>query len=213
LVQYNYCVTDVLKTATNNWDKYLNEMSGLSRVWRHMEKYDAAFISAERDDAQERTNCMETNSPQDKNRLRTRDLKAALLGRGYGVTAVSGNYIENFETPQAVEVAENSFFVINLKHSETFLQEIEKLGEYFCQDSVLLVPLDEKGYLMGTNNTDFPGYGLSVDVGRPVFGEEGEFMTRVNNRPLIFKETMCTYEGLTRLARMVVKVLDSKIIL
>ena len=206
-------MSDTLKTASNNWDNYLNEMSSLSRVWRHMEKYDAAFISAERDNPQEQTNCMEASSPQHKNRLRTRDLKAALLGRGYGVTAVSGNYIEHFETPQAVEVAENSFFVVNLENSQTFMQELERLGEYFCQDSVLLVPVDENAYLLGTNNNDFPGYGLSVVIGRPVFGAEGEFMTRVNDRPLVFKETMCTYQSLSRLARTVVKVLNSKIIL
>ena len=44
-----------------------------------------------------------------ENYERNRELKANLLSMDYGVTKVDGSYIENFETPQAVEVSEQSF--------------------------------------------------------------------------------------------------------
>ena len=59
-----------------------------------------------------------------------------------------------------------------------------------------------------------------ADQGRPVFGETGEFLTRVKNRPLVFKnrplvvkETQRVYEDLSRLERMAVKAINSKIII
>jgi len=203
-------MSNITKEGLQKWNNYLNE-SGLSRVWRHVKDHDTAFISAERNDPNDKSTCIGRPSPQMNNKRRQRDLKAALLARQYGVTAVSGNYVENFGTPQAVEVAENSFFVVNINDDEMFLSEIEKLGEYFCQDSVLLVPHGLNGYLLGTSNATFPGYGAKIDVGRPVFGEDGEFLTRVNNRPLVFKETLHVYESLSRLERMAVKAIDSKL--
>ena len=58
---------------------------------------------------------LEMNLQKKKILERNRKLKAELLGRGYGVTRILGSYIENFETPKAVEVAEESFFVSNRK--------------------------------------------------------------------------------------------------
>ena len=42
-------------------------------------------------------------------------------------------------------------------------------------------------YLLGTNNSSFPGFGQRSETGEFAGGEEGEFMTRVGDRPLVFR--------------------------
>jgi hypothetical protein len=83
-----------------------------------------------------------------------------------------------------IEVSEDSYFVVNLPNDPSFTDKIKKLGEMFCQDSVLIL---EKGgdvnYLFGTNNSDFPGYGETIPVGNFKPGIESEFMTKVGGRP------------------------------
>jgi hypothetical protein len=137
-------------------------------------------------------------------------LKAALLRAGFGVTTVDGSYVENFEDPdplKRVEVSEESFFVVNLKDSGTFVDEVKKLGELFCQDSILIIPRGGTGaYLLGTNDTSFPGLGNEESVGDYSAGQEAEFMSRVRGRPFTFKEVkeLETYEGLSRNAKWAV---------
>jgi len=151
------------------------------------------------------------------NFLRNRDLKAALLASGYGVTKVKGSYIEDFETPAAVEVSENSLFAVNLKDNPSFISDVEKLGRKFCQDSVLVIPRGGKGAkLLGTNNSEFPGLGMEVSVGDLKYGgeeaEKAEFKSRIRNRPFITAEGLETYEGLSRNERMAVKSIAKKIL-
>lgn len=191
--------------------------SSLSRVFTHIQEHDCAVISAQRNDPKDRSKCGEASttntgkSPEEMNRKNSRDLKAALLSSGYGVTVVDGSYIEDFETPQAVEVSEKSFFVVNLKDSNGFLADIASLGEKFCQDSVLIIPKGGEGaYLLGTNKSDFPGYGDKVSVGGLKMGKEAEFMTRVKKRPFVFKESLEEYSKLSRTERMAVKAIVDK---
>ena len=66
--------------------------AGLSRTLSHMEKHDTGLISASRN----------MFSSKD-NRKRTKNLKAKFLMLGYSVTDMIGSYIENYETPQAVD--------------------------------------------------------------------------------------------------------------
>ena len=150
------------------------------------------------------------------NKRRNRDLKAALLSMGYGVTAVDGSYIEHFNTPAAYEPsAEDSFFVVNLKDipSSEFFDSIIPLGQKYCQDSVMLIPKGAEGaFLYGTNNAEFPGYGSKVDLGSATFGKEAEFMTKVRNRPMAFAEGLDTYEKLPRLQRMAVKSIAKRVL-
>lgn len=118
------------------------------------------------------------------NKNRNKNLKAALLSLGYGVTGVKGTYIENYMSDNAIEVKEDSYFVVNLSDDPSFIGNIIKLGEIFCQDSVLILERGgENNYLYGTNESDFPGYGESVPVGSFKPGIESEFMTRVGGRP------------------------------
>ena len=108
---------------------------------------------------------------------------------GYGVTRVDGSYIENFDDiDNRKEVSEQSFFVVNLRDDPNFNNNINRLGQMFCQDSVLLIPQGGDGaFLLGTNES-WPGLGEIEPVGRFEGGKEAEFMSRVKGRPFVFKE-------------------------
>ena len=190
--------------------------SSLSRVHQHISAHDSAVISASRNDIFDREKCTDNAigaEPGDTNMLRTRNLKATLLALGYGVTKMRGTYIEDFDSPEAVEVGEDSLFVVNLAGAENFFADLVELGEKFCQDSVLLIPQGgEAAFLQGTNNSEFPGYGNRIVVGSLKLGGEAEFMTRTQGRPFTFTESLDTYKSLSRNERMAVKSIAKKIL-
>jgi hypothetical protein len=200
--------------------KPLNE-SSLSRVHQHIVSHDTAMLSAFRNNPADDSECGEGAEPSQEentgtlsvNKRRNRDLKATLLTLGYGVTKMDGSYIEGFDTPEAIEVAEDSFFVVNLKDNPNFFSDIRQLGVRFCQDSVLLIPQGGKGAsLLGTNNGDFPGLGENIALGDLSLGEEAEFMSRVRNRPFTFGEGLDTYSQLSRYSRMAAKSIAKRVL-
>ena len=210
-----------MKKLMEGWNKYTKEVlneSSLSRLWTHMQDHQTAMITAFRDDPENGEDCVmapqpaEGNSPGQKNKDRNRDLKATLLKFGYGVTAVQGTYIENYMKDNAVEVKEDSMFVVNLEDDPQFFINLEMLAQKFCQDSVLLVPQGGEGaYLKGTNNS-YPGLGKSEEVGSFTGGKEGEFMTRVKGRPVVFKEELETYASKSRLSRMAIAAIAKRVL-
>tara|TARA_B100000287_G_scaffold63213_1_gene54943 strand:+ start:150 stop:794 length:645 start_codon:yes stop_codon:yes gene_type:complete len=184
-----------MKDIFENWNNFLNE-SGLSRVHQHISAHDTAVITAFRNDPSSDEGCYnaappaeQEESPLKANKARNRNLKATLLKMGYGVTRVDGSYIENFDdVDNRKEVKEQSFFVVNLRDDPDFNNNINRLGQMFCQDSVLLIPQGGDGaFLLGTNES-WPGLGEKEDVGRFVAGKEAEFMSRVKGRPFVFRE-------------------------
>jgi len=184
--------------------------SGLSRLYQHMQDHDSAILTAYRADPTDMSLCVEkpTDIAADAtNQSRNRDLKATLLAMGIGVTQVDGSYIENFDTPTAIEVSEDSLFCTNLKDDPNFPKIMQELGKKYCQDSILIIPQGAKGaYLYGTNNTEFPGLDQTITVGDAKFGEDAEFMSRVKKRPFTFKEDKLeVYEDLSKNQRMAVK--------
>jgi hypothetical protein len=179
---------DIMKVNT------INE-SSLTRIESHLMKHDCAVITSFRT---RMINCINDEKSEDvlnifKNKGRNIPLKSALLYLGYGVTRVKGSYIENYLEDNAIEVKEDSFFVVNINDDSDFIDTIIELGVIFCQDSVLIM---EQGgvnnYLVGTNNSDYPGY-QNVDYkGKFVTNTEGQFMTRVKKKPFVietFKES------------------------
>lgn len=124
---------------------------------------------------------------KDENVNRTRQLKAKLLVLGYGVTEIDGSYVEDFGTPNPKEVAEHSFFVVNLKDVENFFDHLFELGEYFNQDSVLFKPKGESAFLIGTNKGDFPGYGMKTRP-KQYHALAGRFMSRIRNAAFAFAD-------------------------
>jgi len=185
-----------MKELLERWEKFLTE-SGLSRLYQHMMDYDSAIISAFRNEY--------TNK---QNYERSRELKAQLLSAGYGVTKIDGSYIENFETPEAIEVSEQSLFISNRGGAADFINEIARLGEEYEQDSVLIIPEGgQDAYLLGTRQgNDFPPYGQQITVGNIKMGGEAEFMSRVKGRPFVFDEPVVeTYEKLSKNSKWAVK--------
>lgn len=158
----------------------INEKS-LSRTYSHMQEHDTGLITAYRSEFSKR-----------ENQQRNRNLLARLQSKRYGVTSMKGSYIENYGTKDAIEVGEHVFFVVDLADRGTLKADLTELGEMFDQDSVLFVPQGgEVGYLIGTSKREnaWPNYGEVVRVGTPIFGEEGEFFTRVRNRPFVLSMT------------------------
>tara|TARA_R100001443_G_scaffold109866_1_gene121477 strand:- start:1074 stop:1658 length:585 start_codon:yes stop_codon:yes gene_type:complete len=187
-----------MKKILDKWEKWresINE-SSLSRVYGHIMEHDSAILSAFRNEY--------TNK---ENYERSRKLKADLLSKGYGVTKVKGSFIEGFDTDEAVEVSEQSMFVVNLKDDNDFNSNIINHGSEWEQDSVLIIPKGGKdAYLYGTSETnDFPPFQEKQLVGSLKMGEEDEFMTRVSGRPFIFKEELETYDNLSKNSKWALK--------
>lgn len=180
------------------------EESTLNRIDKHIKSHDCAIITAFR---KQLINCRGGVDSESKlniknNKGRNISLKSALLYLGYGVTSVKGTYIENYMQENSVEVKEDSYFVVNLTDDPDFIKNITKLGEAFCQDSVLIFSNGgNDNYLYGTNNSDFPGYSEKIELGKYKPGLEGEFMTRVGGRPFVTE----TYNNLQINTKRIVK--------
>lgn len=112
-----------------------------------------------------------------------RELKAALLKLGYGVTNIRGSYKEFGKN----ESQEESFLIVNLNNDPNFKDKIFKLSEYYNQDSFMYSPKgSEEGYLIGTNNADFPGYGECIPSGKFHKDVQSLFMSRIGNKGFSF---------------------------
>jgi len=158
--------------------------SSLSRINKYIENKQCAVISAFRNTL---TNCLYDEDDDKRlnifdNKGRNKKLYSSLLALGYGVTKVKGTYIENYMQENAVEVKEDSYFVVNLNDDPKFIRKIIRLGETFCQDSVFIFDIGFN-YLFGTNKSEFPGYGTIINVGKFRPGHEGELMTKISGRP------------------------------
>ena len=161
--------------------------TSLSRVHRHIMQHDCAVITGFRNkmencafDVKKKDELLKRFEKKDRNFV----LKKALLNNGYGVTDVMGSYVENYMTDNAIEVKEESLFVVNRINDPKFLDFIITLGKVFCQDSVLIIKKGGKNnFMVGTNHAEFPGLDKIVKLEDFKPGYEGEFMTRVNDRP------------------------------
>lgn len=159
-------------------EKRVNE-SGLSRIYQHYMEHDSGTISAFR-----------ANIELKENKNRNKELKGYLLSKGYGVTSIKGTYIENYGKENAVEVDEESFFVVDLEDSGNLKQDLIKMGKKYDQDSITFSKSGNEGgayYLIGTNEDGFPGLGKEVKLGKAMFGKDGEFYSKINGRPFVFE--------------------------
>ena len=167
--------------------------SSLNRLYYKMEEHDCGTITASRE--KDMINGKLHYYTYKENKQRNRSLLAKLQALSYGVTNVRGSYIENFNTPDAVEVSENVFFVEDQKDLGALKEDLMELGEMFNQDSVLYIPRGGlNGILIGTNKAPFPGYHKEIDFSNRSFGKTGEFMTKVKNRPFMFESIIQEYQ-------------------
>ena len=213
-----------------NWQKFIINEAGLNKIRQDMSDYDTAFITAFRGDINDKSACVYTPpseeelSERDKmgkrgesNKRNNKELSAFLLSQGYGIKNVQGSYIENFGSidPEKIprEVKEASFFVTNLKDDPEFADQIINLGKRFCQDSVIIVPKGEEGYIYGTNKSKYPGLDQKETVGKFMGGKTGEFMSRIGGRPFVMKEDeeTQTYEDYPGKQRQAMKIIANRV--
>ena len=218
-----------MNNSHEKWQQFLINEAGLAKIRQDMLDHDTAFITAFRGDINDKSMCvysppseeeLSERSKQGKrgesNKRNNKELSAFLLSQGYGVKNIQGSYIENFGSinPEKIprEVKEASFFVTNLKDDPHFFEEIINLGKRYCQDSVILVPKGEEGYIYGTNKT-YPGLDQKETVGKFMGGETGEFMSRINSRPFVMKEDeeTKTYEDLPGKQRQAAKLMAQRV--
>lgn len=122
-------------------------------------------------------------------RERNRELSATLIRLGYGVTKVHGVFVENYKKDNARLENEDSFMVINRNNDPDFYDVIFSLSEFYNQDCFCYKEKDsDAGYIVGTNKSDFPGYGNIVRNGKLITGVKNEFMTRLGNKGFAFTD-------------------------
>jgi len=173
--------------------------SSLSRIWKQTQEHDSGTISAFRS----ARDCNKGEEFSKKENLKnSKILKSKLLKNGYGVTKIDGTYIENYNTPNAVEVKEESYIVIDLKDSGNLKADLIKLGQEFEQDSITFQKADGSYLLISSNKCSdgYPGegkVGVEVKLGKPIFGKDGEFHSKINGRPFVF-ESLGNLEILTK---------------
>lgn len=164
----------------------INE-SGLSRVYALTQAHDYGTITAYRYAPECGTGKPYTHQ---QNQQRNQSLLAKLRSAGYGVTSIKGSYIENYGSPDAREVGESSFLVVDIQDKGTLEAALLALGREFEQDSIIFGQAGGQGTLIGTNQCPggYPGFGKKAKQGGAIFGKTGEFMSRVNGRPFVFAE-------------------------
>jgi len=149
----------------------------LSRLLHQILKHDTGTISAFR-----------SQYTHKENLKRNKQLLAKVFCLGYDVTSVDGVYVENYGTDSAVEVAKDTFFVVDTKNKGTLEQDLRKLGEEYNQDFILFIPRPgDEFYLWGTNLTGYPGYGNCIKYSHSGREKIGEFMTKSKDRPFNFE--------------------------
>jgi hypothetical protein len=165
----------------------INE-SSLSRIYQHSQNHDIGTITAFRD----RRDCDGEKYTTSEKRKRNKSLKAKLANLRYSVTPAKGEYIENYNSPEAKSVKEDIFIVVDIEDRGTLKKDLRKLGQEFEQDSILYIPKGgTAGFLIGTNNCSngYPGMGSVIKLNNALFGKSGEFNTRVNGRPFNLRES------------------------
>jgi len=171
-----------------NFKELVNE-SSLSRLWKYAKEHDTGTISGFRYAPQ----CGNgTPYTKNENMKRNAQLKSKLLMKGYGVTPIKGTYIENYKTSNEREVKEDSFFVVDLKNSGNLKKDLIELGKMFDQDSITYSKPNGEYYLISSNNCPdaYPGngkVGVEIRLGKSMFGQSGEFHSKINGRPFVFE--------------------------
>ena len=172
--------------------------SSINRITQWINNHEIALITAFRgnkENIQNDTAVKDDGKPvgyrytHKENRERNRELGAALLRLGYGITKVSGVYIENFGMENSRLSNEETFIVVNKDDKDNFYDNIFKLSELYNQDCFCYKAKDDNvGYNIVTNASDYPGYANRVRNGKFVVGVKNMFMTRLGNKGFAFTD-------------------------
>lgn len=145
--------------------------SSLSRLYQHYKEHDSGTISAYRG---ERTKA--------ENKENSKKLKNYLLSNGYSVTQIQGAYEETDEDGNKKLVKEMSYIVVDIKDKGSLKKVLVDAGRKFNQEAITF---SEKGgdyYLIMCDS------GEEIKLGKPMFGKDGEIISKINGRPFIFTE-------------------------
>lgn len=168
--------------------KEINE-SELSRVKRWTDNHSVVFITAygSKSEYTHREN-------QQRNRSMLMKITNAVMGdMDVSITSVLGSYIKNYDTPKQEKnpTVEHTFMVVNKMEGDDdgkLEDRMFKIAEEFDQESILCI---RKGIaeLIGTSHTsEFIQYKQRIAQGEFRGGRADVFMSRVGNRPFVFKE-------------------------
>jgi hypothetical protein len=117
------------------------------------------------------------------NATNTAKLHTYLQSSGFAFEPSLGGFVENKGSKDEVaRDGEHSFVVIDIKDVGGLKEAMIKQGTKYDQDSILFSAKgDPKGWLIGTTkrtNTDIR-YKQKMAIGKPHWGERGEYYTKV----------------------------------
>ena len=178
----------------NSKNKKLNE-SNINRMLHWLKNCDCAFISAFRDEFKDIRDKDATyfgpnrdweegkKFTHEENRQKNKLMVAELLQLGYGVTKIKGVYPEGMTD----ESSEESYLVVNRNNDENFLSNLQRIAEFYNQDSIYYKEAGaEEGHLIGTNGFGWPEYHEKGDGSKLQVGTASNYMSRVGNHAFSF---------------------------
>ena len=159
----------------------VSEHSTTSLIFQQILEHDTAILTAFHD-----------GHTEEENLGYNRVLNAFLLTQRYGVSPIDGAYVGDLNAGAAEGVEDHSLFVVNLEDTTGFYIDLFKLGEYYCQNSILCIPKGGKGaFLKGANDTGFPGYKNIASVGDFHPRDDSETGAKHKDKPF-YLETILT---------------------
>jgi len=167
--------------------------SSINRLMGHLAKHDGGIITSNRvkwSGCGNNTIQLDKEFDKNKNQEHYKLLRSILMKFGYGITKIKGSWPEDDGKGNKKIVNEPSFFVVNLNDDPNFKNNLIKLGELFCQDSILIIESGgENAYLYGTNKTDNPGYGVTDELGEFHIGDS-DIKSVLGNKSFYFSESI-----------------------
>ena len=186
----------------NSKNKNLNE-SNINRMLHWLKGCDCAFITAFRKEFKDIRDKDATyfgpngdweegkKFSHEENRQKNKLMVAELLQLGYGVTKVQGVYPETPKTDDAPitdnEDIEESYLVVNRRNDENFLKNLQRIAEFYNQDSIYYKEAGaEEGHLIGTNGCGWPEYHEKGSGSKLHLDTGSNYMSRLGNKAFSF---------------------------
>ena len=186
----------------NSKNKNLNE-SNINRMLHWLKGCDCAFITAFRKEFKDIRDKDATyfgpngdweegkKFSHEENRQKNKLMVAELLQLGYGVTKVQGVYPETPKTDDAPitdnEDIEESYLVVNRRNDENFLKNLQRIAEFYNQDSIYYKEAGaEEGHLIGTNGCGWPEYHEKGSGSKLHLDTGSNYMSRLGNKTFSF---------------------------
>lgn len=160
-----------LENIEKNSNKSFNE-SSLSRLYKHYLEHDSGTISGHRGE-----------NTKSQNQENNKKLKNYLLANGYSVTQIQGSYEETTKDGKKKIVKEMSFIVIDINDTGKLKKVLIAAGKRFGQEAITFSNKNGDYYLIMCDDES------EIKLGKPMFGKNGEIISKISGRPFIFSES------------------------